>query len=119
MIDYSEDNSNASAVSRFPPQNTIYVLEVKQNLYPDQVLDKISKRVNATLRCISPTRPKIRKRKVVQSRLASQESFFNEENYNIRVAVGAPNLNESLARVITSAGHLAIIPTGDDFEVLQ
>jgi hypothetical protein len=116
LIDYSDIGATQVAKS-WPAHNTLILLEAKQNLHTSDVFKTLYPRIKSTIDCINVKSDDVSKKKQIVIRLACQRVTFYPDP-DVLVAIGARNVNSTIAVEISRKGCLAIGPTGDDFEVL-
>jgi hypothetical protein len=119
LIDYSEiyNFSSITNNTKMDLQNTLYLLEAKQNINVADVLENLPRRLNTTLSVINSKNTPTTKKKTLLSKISNQRAFFIE-NPRIVVAIGSRNMNSTIQQTITSNGYIAIVPSGDDFKVV-
>ena len=116
LLDYSEISTN-DVMKRWPPHNTLILLEVKQILNISAVFEKLLTRVKNTVDCINFEPADCSTARKIKQKLIYQRGIFYP-NPNFIVAIGARNVNNKIAEEIMSRGYLAVAPTGD-FKVLK
>ena len=116
LIDYSDIGATEVAKS-WPAHNTLILLEAKQNLHTSDVFKTLYPRIKSTIDCINVKSDDVSKKSKIKNKLLYQRGIFYPDP-DVLVAIGARNVNSTIAEEISSKGCLAIGPTGDDFEVL-
>ena len=116
LIDYSDIGATQVAKS-WPAHNTLILLEAKQNLHTSDVFKTLYPRIKSTIDCINVKSDDVSKKSKIKNKLLYQRGIFSPDP-DVLVAIGARNVNSTIAEEISSKGCLAIGPTGDDFEVL-
>lgn len=112
LVDYSEKPMYIYIHEKCPPQNTVFFLEVKQNLNFTDFSSKLDLRVNKTRDAINEVN--VSRKKAIQRKVCSQVGFFMKEPKFI-VAVGSRNMNSSLTAEVADLGCIAFGPSGEDF----
>jgi hypothetical protein len=114
--DYSEINIS-DIMPNWPPHNTLILLEVKQNANLKDIFEKLGPRINNSIDAINCKAGECSNKKKIKEKLYYQRGIFSP-NPNFIVAIGARNVDTTIAEEIISKGYLAIGPTGDDFQVI-
>ena len=116
FIDYSDIGATQVAKS-WPAHNTLILLEAKQNLNTSDVFKTLYPRIKSTIDCINVKSDDVSKKSKIKNKLFYQRGIFSPDP-DVLVAIGARNVNSTIAVEISRKGCLAIGPIGDDFEVL-
>ena len=114
VIDYTNRPADVIAPPKWPAHNTVFLLECKQHLVINQVLDRLDRRISNTIHAINSTITT--KKRKLQLELRAQQSYF-DSNPVFKIAIGGQNVDSSLEKAITCAGYLAVDPSGDDFKI--
>jgi hypothetical protein len=118
LIDYAR-TYNLSSVNNIIEQNTLLLIETKQNVNITEVLQSLQKRINTTLLTInSKFLPSADRRNYIFNNLIMNQKAFFIENPSIIVAIGSRNMNSTVQKIITDSGYIAIAPSGNDFKVV-
>ena len=117
LIDYSDKPPNETLSIHSPPHNTIFLMEVKQNMNLDEVLGNIPRRVIITRDIINSDVNELNQKKKVKNLVASQLEFFINKDPSFVIAIGSKNLNATSEAKIIESGYLALSPSGEDFKI--